>query len=109
MYAALVFLCGELAGAVIFSVLKKYLGPGKGSPLNKGSTARGILERLVLFAGLLHGFPQIIIAFAALKLGTRLHAEKDDSISNAYFLVGNLVSMLLAMIYAIITDAIGNM
>lgn len=44
------------------------------------------------------------IAFGAMKLGTRLHDEKDAAISNTYFLVGNLMSMLLAMIGAIITQ-----
>ncbi|MEK0371020.1 MAG: hypothetical protein QQN55_07695, partial [Nitrosopumilus sp.] len=53
--------------------------------------------------GLLHGFPQIIIAFGALKLGTRLHEEKGSEISNTYFLTGNLISILMAMIYTIVT------
>jgi len=55
-----------------------------------------------LFTGLLHGFPQILIAFGALKLGTRLYEDKESDISNSYFLVGNLISILLAMLYAII-------
>jgi hypothetical protein len=60
----------------------------------------------IIYTGLLHQFPQIIIAFAALKLGTRLHEEKACEISNTYFLVGNLISILLALIYTIITKAI---
>ncbi|MEA1991969.1 MAG: hypothetical protein U9N58_07225, partial [Thermodesulfobacteriota bacterium] len=53
--------------------------------------------------GLLHGFPQILIAFGALKLGTRLHEEKQDEISNNYFLLGNLILIFLSMLYTIIT------
>ena len=63
----------------------------------------GGLERAVLFAGLLHEFPQILIAFGALKLGTRLHEEKESEITNNYFLVGNLISIFLSMLYTIIT------
>ena len=102
VYAAAVFACGEIIAYTIFFILKKHFGLKNGSPVTRGATAKGILERLCLFTGLLHGFPQILIAFGALKLGTRLHEEKESSISNAYFLVGNLTSMFLAMAYAII-------
>ena len=64
---------------------------------------KGILERAVLFVGLLYGFSQILIAFGALKIGTRLHKDQKSEVSNNYFLVGNLVSILLAMLYAIVT------
>lgn len=42
----------------------------------------------------------------ALKLGTRLHEEKQDEISNNYFLLGNLISIFLAMLYTIITKGL---
>lgn len=103
--AAIVFTIGEIISLIIFFFLKKWLGPEKGSPASKWSTMKGILERLTLFIGLLYGFPQVLIAFAALKLGTRLHGEKDSDISNTYFLVGNLISILLAMTYVIITKS----
>ena len=89
-----VFLLGELLGLIIFGLLKKFSGPPDTSPASKGAGIKGILERLTLFIGLFHGFPQIIIAFAALKLGTRLHEEKGNEISNTYFLTGNLISIL---------------
>ena len=108
LWAAVVFVCGELAGVVIFRVLRRRLGPEKTRSANLASIAKGILERLTLFTGLLHGFPQIIIAFGALKLGTRLHEEKANNISNTYFLVGNLISILLAMIYAAATRGISQ-
>jgi hypothetical protein len=57
------------------------------------------------FFALLHGFPQILIAFAAMKLGTRLHHEKESDISNTYFLVGNLMSILIALLAVVITKA----
>lgn len=64
--------------------------------------------RAVLYIGILHGFPQILIAFGALKIGTRLHEDKQNKISNDYFLVGNLISLLLAMLYAIIAQQVGG-
>lgn len=107
--AAAIFAIGELVGLLIFTAVKRTIGPPKSSPAHKASVVKGILERAVMFTGLLHGFPQILIAFGALKLGTRLHEEKESEISNSYFLVGNLISILLAMLYAIITKKLwGN-
>jgi hypothetical protein len=103
LYIAVVFLLGELLGLIVFGLLKKFLGPDKSSSAYKGAVFKGILERLTLFTGLLCGFPQIIIAFGALKLGTRLHEDKGSEISNTYFLTGNLISIFMAMIYTIIT------
>jgi hypothetical protein len=73
VYALVVFVVGELIALCIFAAVKRLLGPPPDSPAYKQSSARGILERAVLYTGLLYGFPQILIAFAALKLGTRLH------------------------------------
>lgn len=109
LYFTIVFLLGELLGLIVFGLLKKFLGPDKDSSAQKGAVVKGILERLTLFIGLLHGFPQIIIAFGALKLGTRLHEEKGSEISNTYFLTGNLISILMAMIYAIVTKELLRM
>ena len=108
LWAALVFIGGELLALGIFALLRKRLGWEDTRSANFVSAAKGILERLTLLTGLLHGFPHIIIAFGALKLGTRLHDEKDSNLSNTYFLVGNLVSILLAMIYAAVTRGIAQ-
>ena len=61
---------------------------------------------MVLFTALLHDYPQILIAFAALKLGTRLHHEEGSDISNTYFLLGNLMSIFIAIVAAIIAKKI---
>jgi hypothetical protein len=66
---------------------------------------KGIVERLMMLTGLLAGFPHVLIAFSALKIGTRLRPDSDDAISNTYFLIGNLVSMLLTIVYALIIKA----
>jgi len=101
--ATIVFAVGELVSLLIFAIVKKAFGPAKTDSARKASVLKGILERAVLFMGLLNGFPQILIAFGALKLGTRLYKEKESEISNNYFLVGNLISILMAIIYTIIT------
>jgi hypothetical protein len=105
LQAAVVYFSGEVAGLIIFPVLEKRLNPKNNSKFNIEAILKGILERLILFFALLHGFPQILIAFAAMKLGTRLHHEKESDISNTYFLVGNLMSIFIALLAVVITKA----
>ncbi len=104
--ASIVFICQEVVALIVFPVLNHYLGPTGGKAWDLKAILKGILERLVLFTALIHGYPQMLIAFGAMKLGTRLHEEKGSEISNTYFLVGNLLSMLLAMIGSIVTKVI---
>lgn len=100
-----VFICQEILGLIIFPVINRFLGPENITAWDLKSILKGILERLVLLTALVHGYPQILIAFAAMKLGTRLHEEQNSDISNTYFLTGNLLSILLAMVSSIIIKA----
>jgi hypothetical protein len=106
--ALLVFFCQEIVGLIVFPILNRCLGPEGIKAWDLTSILKGILERFVLLTALIHGYPQILIAFAALKLGTRLHEEQNTQISNRFFLTGNLISILLAMISSIIVKEIWN-
>ncbi len=70
--------------------------------LNLKDVLKGMLERLVLVVGLLSGYPHVITAFGALKIGTRI-AEGENKVSNDYFLVGNLISILAAIVFVAIS------
>jgi hypothetical protein len=107
LWAAVVFAIGEVLSVFIFAIIRKVIGPPQSSS-SLTTALKGMLERLVLLTGLLHGFPHILIAFGALKIGTRLHEEKETTISNTYFLVGNLLSLFIAMAYAIVTGLFWN-
>ncbi len=102
VWVLLVFLCGEILALIIFWALKKLMIPPQDGTVRKWAVTKGILERLMLLTGLLHEFPHILIAFGALKIGTRLREDQNSHISNDYYLLGNFISVLLAMIYAII-------
>jgi hypothetical protein len=99
----LVFVIGECVAFGLFHLLKRVMRSEAKGAGYWTAVVKGVLERLTLLVGLLAGFPHILIAFGALKLGTRLTEETENPISNSYFLLGNLLSMLLAMLYAIIT------
>lgn len=109
LYTIAILAAGELISLLLFTVIRKRLAPTESSSADRASIAKGFLERVVLVTGLLFGFPQILIAFGALKLGTRLSAEQQNKITNDYFLVGNLISILLALVYTIIVKTLWNL
>lgn len=100
-----IFVLGEiLINLTFFRYLKKYFRindkttkshhPFLGMNI---STFKGSLERFLIFFGLILDFPQVIILFGALKIGTRF--EKNDKVQNDYFLIGNFSSTLWAISY----------
>lgn len=106
LLAFIVFICGEIVGLICFPIITRNLGPQNASSWDIKAIGKGFLERLVLFTALLHDYPHILIAFGAMKLGTRLHHEEGCDISNTYFLVGNLISIFISILAVIITKKI---
>lgn len=94
-----VVLLGEIGATLLFRFIHKKLGPGDSEQKPTLTTIlKGIIERFVITIFLVFNYPHIIIAFAALKLGTRFRDE-DTKISNDYFLIGNLTSLGLTILY----------
>lgn len=60
---------------------------------------RGILERLLVYVGLLLNFPIILSVFALIKVSTRLSIEQQNKVSNDYFLTGSMISSLVVFVY----------
>ncbi len=111
LVATTVFLVGEMAAHLIFTRIRAAYAPKlAGERSSAAAAARmGQLERLVLFIGLLMNFAVILAAFGAFKLGTRLHDDSKDRISNDYFLVGNLVSLLVVLVDVLLVHWLGQM
>lgn len=98
----------------VFDVLFTGMNPLEGKSFRNPdyrSLLKGILERAFLTFGFISGFPQVLIIFGALKLGTRLkrfedastvEARKKESRYNDYYLIGNLLSVALSIVYFII-------
>ena len=95
--AVLSFLLGELIALPVFARMRKVYARDTGGGGNAHTAAlKGLLERGVIFLGLLMDYAVIIAAFGAFKLGTRWKAE-ESLVSNNYFLVGNLASLLIVL------------
>lgn len=69
------------------------------------------MERLFLTISLLNGYQQSLTFFSAVKLATRLkHKEAKDENEdrfNDYYLIGNLISVLVAIGYVRLWKALG--
>jgi hypothetical protein len=67
------------------------------------SISKGIIERLFLLIMFLNNIPVALTFFGALKIATRItHKEDSADVSkfNDYYLIGNLISVLIAFAYA---------
>lgn len=111
-YFLFILIC--LVGEIVFHLLFWLIGrlyAFEQVPGSRGREAfKGFLERLVLTAGIAHGIITVVIAFAGLKVATKLSlsaTEPRDEVKkhNDYFLVGNLLSILFALVYAVIGRA----
>ncbi len=99
----------EVIVHLVFYILNKRMiksiREGTSPTLNLKDVLKGILERIVLIVGLMAGYPHVITAFGALKIGTRI--KQDESrVSNDYFLIGNLISILSAIIVVVMLQSI---
>ena len=104
LFISVIFLFQELTALLIFYFIRQYF-QGQSSAKSTVtvhswlySVFKGILERLVIFIGMMNDLPYVLGFFGALKLGTRLDTDKNDRVTNDYFLIGNLVSILLVVI-----------
>jgi hypothetical protein len=94
---AAIFLIGEAVAFFIFLLVKRKFEK-KWQWCVDLQTIKGWLERLFLFLCLVYGLPHALIAFGAIKIGTRVN-DKGNKISNDYFFIGNMVSLLLVVFF----------
>ncbi len=66
---------------------------------NLKSVAKGLFERAFLTITFYLNLPVALVFFSALKLGTRLDEKNKSKYSNDQFLIGNMLSVLAAIIY----------
>lgn len=94
----------EIAVNALFNILNAHVfskNDEKGTGLNVRDVSKGMLERVFLIIGIMNGYPHVITAFAALKIGTRIN-DSEHKISNDYFLIGNLISLLAALGFVLV-------
>ena len=99
IFLILFLLACEIVALGFFWLIKMYQNCSKKEIVN--SILKGILERGFLLVVLLLDIEVILIFFGAIKIGTRLHNDSKSKVSNDQFLVGNIISVFLAIIYSV--------
>lgn len=101
----IIILVTEIILAFIFSVISQVFYKKMG--LDFRSIFKGIIERMFLMFCLLNNFPHALTFFSALKLGTRLKHEEVKETENKYndfYLVGNLISVMISIGYVLLIN-----
>lgn len=101
---SVIFAGGEIAAFFLFKFMDYSLAKSWEMKINR-SSLKGILERLFLFLSLVYGIPQSLIAFGAIKIATRF-TDKSSKISHDYFFIGNMASLLIAVVYLAVWRAL---
>ena len=107
----LIFLFGEIVANLGFIFIVNPLMKKDVEILKKSKwkgVYKGILERFLLFLGMINGITMILLFFGALKIGTRLESDKDSKVSNDYFLIGNLISVLFVIFYYLLYNRLND-
>lgn len=89
---------GEVAIHILFFTLSKIFGKDKKDKINGISIFKGVLERIFIVASFHFNMTSALTLLGALKIATRIK-DTEDKVSNDFFLVGNLVSVLFGIGY----------
>jgi len=100
----ILMMISEIILAFIFAVIAQVFYRKMG--LDFKSIFKGLIERVFLLVCLSQGFAHALTLFGALKVATRLKRQdaddKDLAAYNDFYLVGNLVSVMVAIGYVIL-------
>lgn len=104
MNRCVLFLVGYVLAEIFFAFLFHVTAElfYKKSNVEIKSIFKGMVERLFLFVAPANNYHHALTFFSVIKLATRLkHAEKpeDEDRFNDYYLVGNLISVMLGIAY----------
>jgi hypothetical protein len=95
-----IFLLTETILAFFFAIIAQVFYKKAG--IDFKSIAKGIIERVFLTIALINDLTSALTFFSALKLATRLkheEAKEDHNKFNDYYLIGNLASVTVAILY----------
>ena len=89
---------GELVIHLLLFLISKFIGKVNKDKISKTSILKGVLERIFIVVSLHLGMTQSLTLLGALKIATRIR-DTEDRVSNDFFLIGNLVSVLFGIMY----------
>ena len=110
MDALIVYLFIEIvSNFTIFPLLNKGYGMKKHEGEIMNPRIKGVIERLCLVIGMSIAVPHVLVAYGALKIGTKLGGQPrntSDKTKTEYYLIGNLISIIIAFLIVYLSDKI---
>lgn len=98
-----------ISNLLLFPLLNKRYGVSKHEGEKMPPWLKGGIERICLITGILLGVPHVLVAFGALKIGTKLGGEahsNEEKTNTEYYLIGNLISITIAFLFIYLKDKI---
>ena len=98
--AVVIFGTGEVIALGLFYIVRKAFQADKSEQRLLDSMS-GAIERLVILCGFYMGISQVLAMFGVFKGAIRLKPSEDSNVkkTNEYFFIGNLLSVLLVLVY----------
>lgn len=100
------YVAGELVALFAFRIIRNKLAASATKKWQ--AIGKGLLERGMLLIGLVMNIQAIVTLFGAIKIGTRIKDANQDKISNEYFMVGNFVSVTIALAEYMLFELLQN-
>jgi hypothetical protein len=97
----LVILPGELIVHILFHFISRFIGKTNRDKITRSSIIKGLIERAFVLTTLWFGLSSALTLLGALKIATRIK-DNEDKVSNDFFLLGNLISVLFGVLYFVV-------
>lgn len=91
---------GEILIHFVFHFISKSIGKTNRDKITRASILKGLIERAFVLITLWFNLASALTLLGALKIATRI--KDEDKVSNDFFLLGNLISVLFGVLYFVI-------
>ena len=98
LQAIALIIAGEIFIHVLFYLISKFIGKTNRDKITRASVLKGLVERAFVLITLCNNIASALTLLGALKIATRIK-DNEDKVSNDFFLLGNLVSVLFGVLY----------
>ncbi len=103
-----IILLGEFIVHLVFHLVSRFIGKANRDKISRTSILKGLIERAFVVLVLYFNLTSALTLLGALKIATRIR-DAEDKVSNDFFVLGNLISVIFGILYfVIINNLIGR-
>jgi len=97
---SMLIVLGEAFILLLFYLISRFIGKTNRDKITRASILKGFVERAFVLTILWFNLASALTLLGALKIATRI--KDEDKVSNDFFLLGNLISVLFGVLYFVI-------